>query len=191
MKKEPYSPYRNASGKFIKNTLWWTGAFTIIVMIALRIIDQWLTTPESPTGMIGFELAKDIHITRIMMDSWGEKGRIMAGLSLGIDFLYIVAYSLFLGLSAFAIGKKLEGRSKLLSRPGYRLSWLMLLAGIFDAIENYSLIEILSGNDYQRWATAAYYFSTTKFAIVIITLLYIILGLATMLITKPAKSQPA
>ena len=191
MTKEPFSPYRNASGKFIKNTLWWSGAFTIIVMIALRIIDQWLTTPESPAGMVGFELAGNIHNTRIMIDSWGETGRIMAGLSLGIDFLYIVAYSLFLGLSAFAIGKKLQGRSKLMSRPGYWLSWLMLFAGIFDAIENYSLIEILSGNEYQHWATTAYYFSTTKFAIVIITLLYLVLGLATMLITKPAKNQPA
>ena len=191
MTKEPFSPYRNTSAKFRKNLLWWSGAFTLLVMIALRIIDQWLTTPESPTGMIGFELAKNIYNTRIMMDSWGEKGRIMAGLSLGIDFLYIVSYSLFLGLSAFAIGKKLPGRSKLPARPGYWLSWLMLLAGIFDAIENYSLIEILSGNEYQHWATAAYYFSVTKFAIVIITLLYIVLGLVTLLITKPLKSQPA
>ncbi len=191
MKTPPFSPYQNTSFRFRKNLLWWSGTFTLVLMVAIRMVDQWLTTPESPGGMVGFELAKNINKTLIMINSWGEHGRIMAGFSLGIDYLYIVAYSLFLGLSAFAIGKKLSSRSSFLAKPGYWFSWLMLLAGIFDGIENYALIKILSGNHEQLWASLSYYFASTKFGIVLITLLYIIVGLLTLWITRSAKKQPA
>jgi len=191
MNQKLYAPYSKASNKSIKNLLWWSGAFTLVLTVVLRMVDQWLTTPESPGGMVGFELAKNINSTLIMINSWGEHGRIMAGFSLGIDYLYIVSYSIFLGLAAFAIGKKLNNRNSFLTKPGYWFSSLMLLAGIFDGIENYSLIKILSGNHDQLWATLAYYFAFTKFSIVLLTLLYIILGLITMWVTKSAKNQPA
>jgi len=191
MNQRPYAPYNNASRKLFKNTLWWSGAFTIVLMVILRIVDQWLTTPESPGGMVGFELAGNIQETLKMIISWGEHGRIMAGFSLGIDYLYIVSYSLFLGLSAFAIGKKLNSRNNFLSKPGYWFSWLMFIAAFFDGIENYALIRILSGDHDQLWASISFYFASTKFVIVLLTLLYIILGLIAIRITKPAKNQPA
>lgn len=190
MKKQPYSPYNNASDRFIKNTLLWSGAFTIIIMIVLRIIDQSLTTPETPNGIIGFELIKNIHHAETIMNIWGEHGRMMAALSVGIDFLYIVSYSIFLWLATFSIGKKLNGYSGILSKSGYRLSWLIFLAGTFDIIENYALIKMLNGVHNQLWATTAYYFSLLKFAIVIITLLYLILGLVMVWLTKPVKNAP-
>ncbi len=191
MNQKIYAPYNKASNKSIKNLLWWSGAFTLVLMVAIRMVDHWLTTPESPGGMVGFELAKNINNTLIMINSWGEHGRIMAGFSLGIDYLYIVSYSVFLGLSAFAIGKKLGSRSSFLARPGYWFSSLMLLAGIFDGIENYALLKILSGHHEQLWASLSYYFASTKFGIVLLTLLYIIVGLITLWVTKSAKNQPA
>ncbi len=191
MKKQPYSPYNRASARFINNTLLWSGAFTLLLMIVLRIIDYSLTSDGTPNGIIGFELAKTMHNAQSMMGVWGNDGKIMATLSIGVDFLYIVSYSVFLSLSAFAIGKKLQGRIRLLSKPGYWLSWLMFFAGLFDVVENYSLIKILTGSHNQLWATTSYYFASTKFVIVLITLVYLITGLILMWVIKPAKNQPA
>ena len=191
MNKYPYSPFNNASQKFISNTLWWSGAFTIVLMIALHVIDKALATPDGTGGMIGFELAKNINHTVAMMTQWKEHGRIMAGLSLGIDYLYMVSYALFLGLLSFTIGKKLFSRNHFLSKPGFWFSWLMFIAALLDSTENYALIRILGGDHEQLWASISYYAASTKFIIVLLTLLYILLGLAVLWFTKSAKKQPA
>ena len=192
MKKAPYSPYNNTSAKFRKNLLYWSGAFTLILVVIMRLLDQSLVTPgeEVPDGMVAFELTNNIHDARIMIDMWGEKGRIVAAFSLGIDYLFLISYSIFFGLIAFIIGKKLNGRSRLLSKPGYVLSWLMILAGVYDSIENFALIRILTGCQYSMWATTAYYFATMKFTIVIITLVFIVLGLIMLWLTRPSENQP-
>ena len=190
MSKEPYSPYNNTSGRFRKNMLYWSGGFTLLLLVILRLLDQSLTVEGTPDGIVGFELVKNIHDARIMIDMWGEHGRLIAAFSLGIDYVFLISYALFLGLCSYEIGKKLSGRSRLLSRPGFWLSWLMLLAAIYDSIENYSLIKILTGSKSQLWATTSYYFSTIKFAIVFVTLIYIVLGLVMIWITaEPSKKQ--
>ncbi len=193
MSKTPYSPYNNTTSDFRKKMLYWSGVITLIITIIFNVLDQSLVTPgeEVPDGMVAFELTNNIHDARIMVDMWGEKGRLVAAFSLGLDYLYLIAYALFFGIIAFEIGKKLTGRSALLAKPGYWLSWLMILAAVYDAIENFALIRILTGCQYSLWATTAYYFATMKFAIVIVTFVYIFLGLVMIWITRPAKSQPA
>jgi hypothetical protein len=193
MSKIPYSPYNNTTPGFRKKMLYWSGIFTVVITVIFNILDQSLVTPgdEVADGMVAFELTNNIHDARIMVDMWGEKGRLVAAFSLGLDYLYLIAYALFLGIIAFETGKKLTGRSALLAKPGYWLSWLMILAAVYDAIENFALIRILTGCQYSLWATTAYYFATIKFAIVIITLVYIFLGLVMMWVTRPSKNQPA
>ena len=193
MSKIPYSPYNNTTPEFRKKMLYWSGIFTVVITVIFNILDQSLVTPgdEVADGMVAFELTNNIHDARIMVDMWGEKGRLVAAFSLGLDYLYLIAYALFLGIIAYETGKKLTGRSALLAKPGYWLSWLMILAAVYDAIENFALIRILTGCQYSLWATTAYYFATIKFAIVIITLVYIFLGLVMMWVTRPSKNQPA
>jgi len=193
MSKIPYSPYNNTTPGFRKKMLYWSGIFTVVITVIFNILDQSLVTPgdEVADGMVAFELTNNIHDARIMVDMWGEKGRLVAAFSLGLDYLYLIAYALFLGIIAYETGKKLTGRSALLAKPGYWLSWLMILAAVYDAIENFALIRILTGCQYSLWATTAYYFATIKFAIVIITLVYIFLGLVMMWVTRPSKNQPA
>ncbi len=192
MKKSPYSPYSSTSAKFRKNLLYWSGAFTLILVVIMRLLDQSLVAPgeEVPDGIVAFEMVKNIHDARIMIDMWGEKGRVVAAFGLGLDYLFLIAYSLFFGVISFEIGRKLKGRSKLLSAPGYVLSWLILLAAVYDAIENFALIRILTGCQYSLWATTAYYFATMKFTIVIITVVYIVLGLIMLWLTRPSENQP-
>jgi len=188
-----YSPYNNTSAGFRKKMLYWSGFITIAITIIFKILDLSLVTPgeDIPDGMVAFELTNNIHVTRIMAEMWGEKGRIVAAFSLGLDYLYLIVYALFLGIIAFEIGKKLTGRSTLLAKPGYWLSWLMIVAALFDGIENFALIRILTGCQYSVWATIAYYFATMKFTIVVITIIYILLGLVMIqVMPKSSKTPP-
>ena len=193
MTKLPYSPYNNTSWKFRKNLLFWSGIFTIILTLTLRLLDQSLVTPgeDVPNGMVAFELTNSIQDAHTMMDRWGEQGNIAAAFSLGIDYLYLISYSILFGLISYQIGKRLIGRSKLLSKSGYFLSWFMIVAALFDGIENFALIKILFGCQSPIWATTSYYFATMKFTIVLITLIYIILGSVIIWFTKPSEIQPA
>jgi len=193
MSKTPYSPYNTTSASFRKKMLYWSGIFTVVLILIMRLLDQSLVAPgdEIPDGMVAFELTNNIHDARIMVDMWGEKGRLVAAFSLGIDYLFLISYSVFLGLIAFIIGKRLNGRSGLLSKPGYVLSWLMILAGVYDSIENFALIRILTGCQYSMWATTAYYFATIKFTIIFITLAYIVIGSIMIWLTRPSEKQPA
>ncbi len=193
MSKLPYSPYKNTSAGFRKKMLYLTGFITVLITLIFKISDLSLVTPDKniPDGMMAFELTNNIHVTRIMAEMWGEKGRIIAAFSLGLDYLYLIVYALFLGIVTFEIGKKLTGRSVLLARLGYWLSWLMVAAALFDGIENFALIRILAGCQYPMWATISYYFASIKFTIVAITLLYILFGLTMIwLIPKFSKTPP-
>ncbi len=173
----PYSPFNNTTAGFRRKAMWTFGILTVILLLVMRWADSFLITEETPDGIIGFELAKNIHDARIMLDVWGDQGRVVAAFSLGIDYLFLISYSMFLGLVSFSLAKKLEGRLNLLSKAGYLFSWLILLAGLYDAIENFALIKIMTGCQLSLWATTAWFFATVKFAIVYMVLGYILVAL--------------
>jgi hypothetical protein len=176
------SPFQNLDGFYRKRLLWIFGVLTVLLLVVLRWVDGFLITEETPDGIVGFELVKNIHDARIMMDVWGDTGRIAAGFSLGIDYLFLISYSIFLGLVSFELGRKFEGRLRLLSKGGYFFSWLILVAGFYDAIENIALLKILTGCQLSIWAITAWFFATVKFAIVFLVLGYIALSFIFLLI---------
>jgi hypothetical protein len=156
----------------------------------MHYLDRFLITDETPDGIIGFELVKNIHEARIMLDIWGDKGRIVAAFSLGIDYLFLISYSLFLGLTSYILALNLNNRFNLLSKIGHIASWLILLAGIYDAIENFALFKIMTGCQLSIWATTAWFFASIKFAIVYAVLIYIVLALVfKLLFLKTVKNE--
>ena len=193
MKKKPYSPYNRFPDAVLKKILYITGATTLAITVIFNILDRSLVTPELdvPDGMIAFELTNNLHTARLMIDSWGTYGKLTAAFSLGLDYLYLVVYSLFLGIAAYMTGKKLSNRSFLFSKTGYHLSWMILLAALFDSIENFALYRILIGCQHKIWASTAFYFATIKFTIVLVTLLYLLIGLIMITLSNRSKNQLA
>ena len=69
------------------------------------------------------------------------------------------------------VSKKIESRVKRI--VGSLIAVLVLLAGVFDALENYSLINLYLGNLEQKYSTMAYYFAISKFSILLLAIGYL------------------
>jgi len=157
---------------------------TLLAMASLNVLGRPLNTEVAPMGIISFELAGDISLARRMVESWGPTGRIYAGLNLGLDYLFMFAYS-----SAIALGCVLVA-SGFSRRVGLLLAWAQFAAGLLDAVENYALIQVLLGSQRELWPAVARWCAIPKFLIVVAGLAYIVLGVALGVATKGRTNVP-
>jgi hypothetical protein len=151
-------------------------AFTVGLMVALQFIGAPLQTEAASAGIISFEFAGTVSTARVMIESWGSQGRVSAGLSLGLDYLFLFAYSVTIALGCSIVADKLHVRFKILIRLGKLLAWAQYLAAALDAIENYALIRVLLGSENAIWPSVAFWSAGPKFVIVLLGILYIIVG---------------
>ena len=150
--------------------------FTIIVIVGMQVLGGPLITEEAPGGILSFEFAGDVKTAQVMMESWGDEGQIYAGLNLGFDYLFMMAYASAIGLGCVLVARGLAERGKFLSGLGAYLAWAMFLAALLDAVENYALIKVLLGSMEETWPAVAKYCAGPKFAIVGVGLIYVIVG---------------
>lgn len=138
----------------------------------------------TPGGIVTFEFAKDIDTAKNIINSWDENAKLNAGLSLGIDYLFLISYSLFFSISIFLISNRFQSKFVLIHHFGTVFTFLLLFAGLCDAIENYALIRLLLGSQNAIFPPVAYYFASIKFIIIGLGLIYILLGMITNLLFK-------
>jgi hypothetical protein len=163
--------------------------FTLAVMMCMNIIGHPLVNETAPQGIVSFEFAGTIDAAHRLMESWGEKGLISAGLSLGFDYLFLVVYALCIALGCVLIARTMQFRVKILVPIGALLAWAQFLAAILDGTENYALIRVLLGSNADLWPALAKLCAAPKFIIVSAGLLYIIFGLILMFIVKKKQLQ--
>ncbi len=149
---------------------------TVVVMVCLQIIGGPLATNAAPGGIVSYEFAGDMPTARAILESWGASGQVYAGLSLGLDFLFLFAYAGSIGLGCVLVARKLASPGKLVYRIGVWLAWGLLIAAFLDYLENYALIRILLGSELALWPAMAYWCAIPKFALVGVGLLFVIGG---------------
>jgi hypothetical protein len=151
---------------------------TLVVMASMNVLGRPLNTKVAPLGIISFELAGDLSLAQSMVESWGPTGRVYAGLNLGLDYLFMVAYS-----SCISLGCVLVARS-FSPRVGLLLAWAQFGAALLDAVENYALIQVLLGSQQALWPAVARWCAIPKFLIVATGLVYIGVGAVLAVVTK-------
>jgi hypothetical protein len=149
---------------------------TVLVMTGLQILGKPLITEASPVGIVSFEFAGELELAKSMITSWGFEGQIYAGLNLGLDYLFLVAYGLSIALGCVLVARNLSERFDVLSIVGIVLSWGQLGASVLDAIENYGLIQVLLGSNHEIWPQVARICAGPKFVIVAFGLVYVLAG---------------
>ena len=65
---------------------------TLVVMASLQVLGKPLSTDVAPMGIVSFEFAGELALAQGMIESWGPEGQVYAGLNLGLDYLFLVAY---------------------------------------------------------------------------------------------------
>jgi hypothetical protein len=156
----------------------------VAVMVILNVLGAPMKTEQAPAGIISFEFAKELEVARGMVQSWGETGRVYAGLNLGLDYLFLFCYSSAIGLGCVLVARKLSGRIEALSTVGLLLSWAQFVAALLDAVENYALIQVLLGSGQASWPVVGWWCAVPKFIIVATGLVYVIVGALIAIVVK-------
>ena len=149
---------------------------TIALLISLLALDVPLRTDVAPAGIVSFELAGDMPTAQAILDSWGSEGRVYAGVSLGLDYLFLFSYVIAVGLGCVLIVQRLPQKSGFLVALGLWAAWGMVAAGLFDFIENYGLIRLLINQGKPWWPSIVYWSAVLKYLLVGIALVYLVVG---------------
>jgi hypothetical protein len=181
-------PFRWISEPSQKPAFWFLFIFTIVVIVCMQVLGSLLSTEVAPAGIVTFEFARTLSNAQAIITSWGTEGQAYAGLNLGLDYLFMAAYGLTIGLGCVLVARGLADRVRLLTSLGVVLAWGALLAALLDALENYALIRLLLGSNNELWPPVAYWCAGPKFVLVALGLLYIIFG-AVFLAVASAKKQ--
>lgn len=172
----PLSVHRRAFVMFL--------VLALVLLVAMRALDAPLKNVVSPSGIVSFELAGELRLAQRIVEAWGPAGRVYAGLSLGLDYLFMVAYASSISLGCVLVAHSSAQRAAWVARLGVALAWAVWAAALLDAVENWALIQVLLGSQAPGWPAVARGCALPKFAIVALGLVYIGGGAIVALGTK-------
>ncbi len=149
---------------------------TIIFMVTLNWLSTPLNNPSTPSGIISFELAGDVETAKVILDSWDADAKLIAALSLGLDYLFLVVYSAAIGMGCIWTLGAFSPKGTLIHSTGILLAWGQWLAALFDGVENAALLKILFGDLVSPWPQVARIFALMKFTLIALGLIFIMIG---------------
>jgi hypothetical protein len=175
-----------------RKRFFFTFLFLALVIFAIfRVLDQPLRTDAAPNGIVSFELAGDPITAKAITDSWKQlsillsavAGKpnpdivntpyVLAAFELGLDYLFMPLYALAFAFGTLLVSQKHQGWIQSLAiLAGYGA----FAAALFDAVENYSLLNVLLGAYQSSYPAIAAFCASAKFGLLIIGLLVGLMG---------------
>lgn len=172
-----------------RRALWILGVVALALFAVLLALDGRMQDAGSH-GIVAFEVAFTSGKAQEIIVAWGSKGHDAAQLSLWLDFLYLIAYGLFLWLAVRALGDAFRGRGMDgWARPAGAISLLALICAAADAVEDIFLLLVLGGHVRSIGPPLAGSFATLKFACLAVVIAYLLAGLVALALSR--RSAPA
>jgi len=163
----------------------WILGIAMLALFAVELLYDGRMQDAGSFGIIDFELAFTSGKAQEIMQAWGSAGHDAAVASLWFDFLYLIAYGLFLCLAVRAVGDGLRARGRAaLAAPAAAISLLPLIGAASDAVEDVFLLLVLGGHVSSAGPVIAGSFATLKFACMAVVVVYLLVGLGTMALTR-------
>ena len=169
-------PYQSVSPKHRVAVFLSFLALTLALMIALLLIDVPLQTTAAPKGIASYELAGSVTEAQRILASWNPTARLYAAFSLGLDYLYMPAYAIAIGLACAWAAELWSRRRGWLALVGVGLAWGLMVAALCDAIENVALVTMLLSGVREPWPAVAFGCAAVKFALTGAGLVYALIG---------------
>lgn len=154
----------------------------LLVLLAMSPMEDRMQA-HGP-GMVTFELTGGQERADEILAEWGDEGRDAARDQLWIDYAFMLAYGVFLGLAAASVRDRCRDKGlRRLALIGAVAVWLGPAAAGFDALENACLLLTVSdaGAAFPLLATI---FATCKFILLAAAIAYLLVGLATLLANR-------
>ncbi len=152
-------------------------AATVLVAAAMLIVDLPLRTDASPNGIVSYEMVWNRAGAERVLVSWDARARTYAAFGLGLDYLFLVLYSVTLMLACRAAASRVAPVWPALGSAGSRFAMAMPAAGICDGVENLGLFLLLLGASGEGWARIATGFAVVKFTLLLAGVGYIVTAL--------------
>lgn len=147
--------------------------------------------PLQSREIVRFEIAKEVAVAKNIVEEWTDTpGAIhlsKAIESIYTDYLFIVLYVSLLSIACIYLSR-LTGH-EVLKRAGKFFQILVAGAGISDMVENLAIWYSLHGRLNNWNVTVAYDMALTKFSIIIVTLLFLLVCLIFYLVRKINKEH--
>ncbi len=153
-----------------------TVALFIISSLSMGAIDSFMQNDTTPYGIISFEFIKTIDAANAAMTAWGDTGKSATGISLGLDYLYILIYSTMAVIFLLITSEKVSLTNPRFGKTIRSVAYAFPIVGILDMIENFGLIQVLLGSQNEIWPLTAYYFASAKFISLGIALVFLVSG---------------
>jgi hypothetical protein len=153
---------------------------SLILFIALLVINEPLQTSAAPKGIVSFQMAGTLDQASDILASWDSDAMSSARASLWLDFAFAAAYVVSLLLLTRHLSRDRPGvRERTVSRL---VRGLFIAAGASDVVENILLLNNLDSPS-DSLSMAATLFALAKFT-------GLILGLAGLVILRAARRHP-
>jgi hypothetical protein len=145
-------------------------ALTVALSAVLLITGEPLRTEVAPAGILSYEFAGSTTRAVEILDSWDEGAKSAAGFNLGLDYLYLLAYSTTIALAILWLTTGLEPGSPVLA-AALLLAWGQWLAALLDALENVALVKMLLSAPADPWPAVAFICASIKFLLIALGLI--------------------
>jgi len=180
-------PLESIPGEYRQRIFFTFLALTLILFAVFRVLDRPLQTDAAPNGMVSFELAGNPQTARAITDSWKEMSLllsavagqpdanivnvpyVLAAFGLGIDYLFMPVYALALAFGTLLAARRHDG---IIHSIGALAGYGAFAAALFDAVENYTLLQILIGNPQPSYPSIAAFCAVMKFGLILFGSMY-------------------
>ena len=150
--------------------------FLLLINIAFIFTIKSFLLPLQTGEIVQFETAKTVEKASAIIDTWVGEGKFdKAVLSIWLDYVFIVLY--VVGLMVAVLFLSDATKHPLLIRSGRFFRWLAPAAGVCDVLENIFMMQTLKENVSELNVMLTYDMALTKFSLLIVTLLFIVLCL--------------
>lgn len=168
------SPFSKTDKNRLKNRIFILFVFLVLGIVLLRYLDGFLINDIVANGIISFELARDVTVSKNMINSWNAVSTAAAGYSIIVDFVFLTVYSLFIALLIHHTNENVW-KNKTIYKIGVVLIFAQFTAAFFDIIENVALLQLFK-NTIQFWTSTAYYCASLKFLLIFLGVLFIVIS---------------
>jgi len=170
--------------KRLRRWFWILLCLNLVFILCSRYYLGTLSTRE----IIQFEIAKEVPVAENIVRGWTTPDDTIlkkAIEAIYLDYIFIILYTVGLSIACIYLSQ-LTGH-QILKRAGRFIQFLIIGAGICDVIENIAMWKSLHGRLNTWNVTIAYDMAVTKFSILILAMLFIVICFIFYLLRKAGK----
>lgn len=145
---------------------------SVLMIVVLRLQGNSLKTLSAPLAIVDLEFANTQQRLQEVLQLWDLS---VVKMNIWLDFLFIVSYVLFLSIAAEWCAMKWN--AGIMRQIGLTLVRVAYIAGLLDIAENLLMLQTLAGNSTTTSLELTYYCAASKFTLVAIILLYLLVSL--------------